>query len=83
MQPRHLEPGDVVQIDPEYCEVFGASFMIVTEPKSWGAQGYIHALPGFNEDGTKSKGGRAYKRVEFEHMEYIGKAEWLWESMSD
>lgn len=83
MQPRPLEAGDVIQIDPEYGETFGGSFMIVTEPKSWGAQGYIHVPPGFNKDGTKNRGGRAYIRVDFENIEYIGKAAWLWESMSD
>jgi len=79
MQPRVLEVGDVVQIDPEEDEVFGACFMVVTSPRSWGAEGYVQALPGFNEDGSRHLGGRAYKRCEFEKMHYIGKDEWVWE----
>ena len=83
MQPRKLNEGDVVQIDPEHDSVFGSSFMVVTEVKSWGVQGYVHAFPGFNADGTKHEGGRAYLRVAFEHMEYIVQAEWVWEGEHD
>lgn len=83
MQPRQLEEGDVVQIDPEYDEIFGTSLMVVTESKSWGVQGYVYIFPGFNEDGTKHPGGRAYKRMEFEHIEYIGKAEWIYQGKED
>ena len=46
--------------------------MIVAEPKSWGAQGYVQAL-GDREGG----GGCAYYRASFEEMELVGKAEWV------
>ena len=39
-----LQPGEIVQIKPSACrgpEWFGACLMIVTEPKPWGAQGYV------------------------------------------
>ena len=68
-----IEEGDVVQIDPSSDEVFGACFMIVTEVKQWGAQGYIQ-IPGKGEDG-----GRAYYRCEWKNMTFIGKAAWIWE----
>jgi len=61
------EAGSVYQIDPEYDKIFGGCFMTVTEPKSWGAQGYV-SIPG--EDGL------AYYRCKFENMKYIGKSEW-------
>lgn len=69
MEKRELEIGDIVQINPEYDSVFGACLMIVTEPKSFGAQGYV-LIPG-------KEGGQAYYRCAFENMELVGKAEWI------
>lgn len=70
MEPRQLEVGDVVQINPEYDpEHFGGRLLVVTEPKSWGVQGYLHgADKGIN---------LAYLRVKFENIEYVGKAVWV------
>ena len=62
------EVGDVLQIDPEHDKVFGAAFLVVTEPKAWGAQGYV-IIPG--EDGL------AYYRVKFSTAKKVGKAEWI------
>lgn len=64
MEPRELKLGDVVQIDPSGDECFGASFMVVTDLKSWGATGYV-TVPGK---------GPAYYRCEFSQMEFIGEA---------
>lgn len=61
-----LEFGDVVQINPEVDSKFPACFMVVTEVKSWGAQGYV-TIPGR---------GNAYYRAKHENMEYIGQAIW-------
>ncbi len=69
--------GSVVQIDPGHDDVFGASFLVVTEMKSWGVQGYV-TIPG--KDGN---GGSAYYRVAFEHIVYIGEAEWSLETVED
>lgn len=72
MEKRELKIHDVVQIDPEHDPMFGGCFMVVTEPKSWGAQGAVLG-PGYNGlNGT----GIAYYRCKFENMHYIGKAEW-------
>ena len=72
MRPINLQVGDIVQIDPAHDEVFGGCFMQVTEPKSWGAQGFVVALP------TKhTKFGRAYYRCKFENMEWVGRAVWV------
>lgn len=68
MDNRTLQAGDVVQIDPEYDPCFGACFMTVTEPKTWGAQGYVQA-PGVK--------GQAYYRCPFKAMEYVGRAAFL------
>lgn len=65
--------GQVVQIAPQPDaddDVFGGCFMIVTEPKSWGAQGYVQ-IPGK---------GQAYYRCESERMLPVGMAVWVVES---
>jgi hypothetical protein len=69
MKPRPLKIGDIVQIDPEHDEMFGACLMIVTEPKEWGAQGYVR-VPG-------NEGGNAFYRCKYENMELVGFAEWV------
>lgn len=73
MNERDLQPGDVVQLCPEVGNpAFAYSLMVVTEPKSWGAQGYVQVL------GTRDgPGGQAYYRVKWAEMEYVGRAEWV------
>ncbi|MFU2067686.1 hypothetical protein ACLQ9R_01285 [Bordetella hinzii] len=65
----NLSVGDLVQLDPEEVgnPAFAACIMVVTEPKSWGAQGYVQA-PG---------AGQAYYRAKHEEMELVGKAAWV------
>jgi len=75
MKKCELKIGDVVQIAPSHDPLFGGHFMVVTEPKSWGAQGYVVML-------DKDK-GLAYYRCKFEHMEYVGKAIWINKSDSE
>lgn len=67
MEKSELEIGDVVQIDPQADPVFGGALMMVTEPKSWGAQGFVHGLDR----------GSAFYRCKFENMEFVGKASWV------
>lgn len=62
----NLTKGDVVQLSPDAGD-FAACFMTVTEPKPWGAQGYVR-VPG---------GGDAYYRAKHEHMTLIGRTEWM------
>lgn len=69
-----LKVHDIVQLDPEKVgnPMFGACFMIVTELKSWGAQGYVQAL------GSGGKiGGQAYYRAKWDEMVRVGHAEWV------
>ena len=73
MEKRDLQVGDVVQISPELPDcLFGGCFMLVTEPKPWGAHGFI-AMPG--ERGELP--GQAYFRCKFVGMEYVGFAPWI------
>jgi len=75
MTPKtHLEAGMLVQLSPETVgnPMFAGCIMVVTEPKVWGAQGYVQAL---GEDGKP--GGQAYYRARWEEMELVGNAEWV------
>ena len=66
-----LETGDVVQLNPETVsnKAFAGCMMVITEPKNFGAMGYVQAL------GTRQEiGGQAYYRANFEEMELVGEA---------
>jgi hypothetical protein len=69
MTPRVLEVGDVVQLDPRTCRnrMFAGCMMTVTEPKSWGAQGYVQ-VTGQDE----KPGGQAYYRADWSEIEVTG-----------
>lgn len=68
-----LKPGMVVQLSPSVSNpMFAGCMMIVTEPKSFGAQGYVQSL---GENGKP--GGQAYYRAKWEEMEWVGNAQWL------
>lgn len=72
MEPRTLESGDVVQLAPTTANpMFACCFMQVTDPKPWGAQGFVQMT---GENGQP--GPQAYYRAAWDDMEYIGKAEW-------
>lgn len=74
MDPRVLNPGDAVQLSPEVCNrAFAGCVMIVTEPKSWGAIGYVQICG----DTRDAPGPQAYYRAEWSEMEYIGRAAWI------
>jgi hypothetical protein len=69
-----IKVGQVVQINPE-CKVnpmFGGCMMIVTELKGWGVMGFVQAL---GED--MKVGGRAYIRLKWEEIEWVGTAPWV------
>lgn len=74
MDKRDLSKGDLVQIKPETASnpVFAGCVMVVTEPKPWGAQGYVQALGVLG-----APGGQAYYRANWEDMEPVGKAVWV------
>lgn len=66
-----LEPGSVVQLDPELCKnrMLGACFLTVTEVRDWGLIGYVQA---FGTDGEI--GGQAFYRAEWFEVELVGMA---------
>lgn len=75
MQKQKLEAGDLVQLNPELVgnKAFAACIMVVTEPKEWGAQGYVQALGEKNSE----PGGQAFYRAQWPEMELVGRAEWM------
>lgn len=73
-----LKVGDVVQIAPHGPGVrpgWWGCLMVVTEPKSWGAQGYV-----LHTTDLSTQPARAFVRVPHEAMELIGRAVWTLES---
>ena len=70
-----LLAGDVVQLNPETVgnKAFTGCMMVITEPKKFGAQGYVQSL---GED-RDNAGGQAYYRAKWEEMELVGKATWM------
>lgn len=74
MEKQELKNGQLVQLNPETVvnKMFSACFMVVTEQKVFGAQGYIQGL---GSDGNP--GGQAYYRAKWEEMELVGMAEWV------
>jgi hypothetical protein len=73
MAPCDLVPGDVVQLSPDVRNpMFAGCMMTVTEPKGWGAQGYVQMT---GENGQP--GGQAYYRANWDEMEFVGYAQWM------
>lgn len=69
-----LKNGDIVQLTPDVRNrAFAGCLMVVTEPKSWGAQGYVQLVG----DTTDAPGGQAYYRATWDEMEATGgQAQW-------
>ncbi len=73
MQENRFLKGTVVQLDPETVEnkAFAGCFMVITDPKPWGAQGYIQTIGSRDQPGMQ-----ASYRATFEEMEYVGQSVW-------
>jgi hypothetical protein len=68
-----LAPGDVVQIAPWLIDCFfPGCFMLVTEVKAWGAQGFI-----WMPQRRTIPPGQAYFRATWDQMQRIGRATWI------
>lgn len=74
MKDGDLVAGYVVQLNPDTVgnKMFAGCFMTVSEPKPWGAQGYVQCT---GENGKP--GGQAYYRAKWDEMEPIGLAAWV------
>jgi hypothetical protein len=76
MTPRELKPGEIVQLVPGETrnEAFSGCLMVVSEPKDFGAQGYVQSLG----EARDAPGGQAYYRAKWEEMEPTGgMAPWI------
>ena len=68
-QGEHLSEGEIVQLSPQTCRnrMFAGCMMTVTEPKVFGAQGYVQTT---GRDGKP--GGQAYYRALWDEIEKTG-----------
>lgn len=71
MEKCELKPGEIVQLDPIETKnpMFRGCLMVVSEPKAFGAQGYVQGL---GSNGQSA--GQAYYRASWEEMELTGGA---------
>lgn len=68
-----MQPGAVVQVDIDHDPAcFAACFVLVTEVRSWGVQGFV-----FMPASKESLPGRAYLRLKWEDVEPVGPACWV------
>lgn len=69
MQPRELKEGEIVVLRPDMCRnrMFAGCLMVVTEPKAFGAQGYVQGL---GENGEPA--GQAHYRARWYEMDETG-----------
>lgn len=74
MEARELVIGEIVQLSPDTGNpAFAYCLMVVTEPKAFGAQGFVQGL-GSREE----MGGQAYYRATWAEMEPTGgQAQWM------
>lgn len=72
--PSSFSAGDLFQINPNFVgnRAFAGCFLVATEIKTWGIQGYVQALG----ESRAERGGQAFIRIDWEDIEYIGRAIW-------
>jgi len=77
MNAQQIAIGEIMQLNPDpditSNAMFCACLFVITEPKPWGAQGYVQGLGANGE-----RGGQAHYRARWEEMEPTGgRAEWV------
>ena len=62
--------GEIVQLHPDRTRnrAFAGCLFVVTEPKTFGAMGYVQALGATRDDA----GGQAYYRATWDEIEITG-----------
>ena len=80
MKKKALKIGDVVQLNPD-SHKYGGSLLIVTEPAEWGCMGYL--CIDLLYDGLVRWKGRAYLRPTWDEIEFVGRAEWIMDSIPE
>lgn len=76
LAPSDLKLGQILQLNPEKVKnrAFAGCLLIVTEQKTFGAQGYVQGLGGARD----APGGQAYYRANWDEIEPTGGfAEWM------
>lgn len=68
--------GNIYQINPELDPQLGGQYIVATEIKHWGIQGYL--LLETPDDGSLFRyEGKAYIRKKYEQIVLVGFAEWM------
>jgi hypothetical protein len=75
-QSKLVKKGSVCQVNPETDSAFVGCLVIVTEVKPFGVQGFVQIPQGFDEFGEQIGGGKAYIRLNWKDIEYVGEAVW-------
>jgi hypothetical protein len=70
-----LKFGELVQLNPDTVRIkaFAGCFMVVTEPKAFGAEGFVQVLGA----DRYTPGGQAYYRAHWDEMEWVGVAKFV------
>lgn len=69
--------GMVYQINPDMDELYGGQFIVATEIKDWGIQGYLLLDKPYEGLVRLVKTGQAFIRCKWEKIAPIGDAEWF------
>lgn len=68
--------GNIYQIDPSLDPIFGGQYLVATEIKTWGIQGYL--LLDRPDDGSLIRAnGFAFLRKKYGEIVLVGFSEWL------
>lgn len=76
-----ISPGDVVQLGPNTNnKAFEFCFLVVTDLKDWGVQGYVQPI---GEKNGQPAVGQAYYRARWDEFEFVGRAIWIVDGLDD
>lgn len=66
---RTPQKGDVYQINEKHDRAgWIGAFVLATEIKAWGIQGFVHAIKTHDEQAS------IWIRLEWDHIDYVGRA---------
>lgn len=68
--------GEIYQINPESDNPLGGCLVVVTEPETWGIQGYVF-LDRPEHNILVRYEGRAFVRVNWDQIVKVGYIEWI------
>jgi hypothetical protein len=76
MESDYYKVGSIFQIDPDKVPELGGQFVVASEIKDWGVQGYLLLDRADSGNLTRYK-GLAYVRRKWDELAFIGTVEWF------